>query len=125
MGAAFDGDKLEVVDQRGQPLGRRLERENPILGAVHDQGGDVDLRQVGRKSVSQVSTQAWLAYGEPPAATLEARLPGLLADPVPHQLVDVVEVVEEALEVRIAVLTITALIWSKTWRSTPSGLCWS
>ena len=57
-----------------------------------------------RKSVSHVSTHAYEANGDAAGGDVEARLPRLLADPLRHQLVDVVEVVEEVLEPGVAVL---------------------
>ena len=55
-----------------------------------------------RKSVSQVSRQAY-GMGRGAGRNVEARLPGLVADPLGRELVDVVEVVEDVLEVRVAV----------------------
>ena len=43
---AFDPDQPDVVDQRRQTLGRRADRRDPILGAVHDERRDVDLCDV-------------------------------------------------------------------------------
>ena len=77
------------------------------------------LETSARKSVSQVSTQAWVQMGTP-TATLKLRLPGAIADPAAAENIDVVKVLK-VLEVRIAVMTIAALM-PRTLPSTPSGL---
>jgi len=99
--ASLDGDEGHVGDQVGQAGGRRLEREDPVLDAVDDEDRDVDLRQVGPE-VGEPRVDAGVR--RPRGCDVEARLPGLLADPLRRELVDVVEVVEEILEVRVAVL---------------------
>ena len=101
---SLDRDELDVVEQRRQPRCGRLVGQDPVLRAVDDQHRDVDLRQiaseVGQPGVhARVGRERRAAGGD-----VEARLPGGLADPVGHELVDVVEVVEEVLEVRVAVL---------------------
>ena len=98
--AALDRDQLQVVDQCRQPLRGRLEGQDPIFRAVNDQRGHIDLRQViaevGQPGVdTRVGRIRRSARGQ-----VEARLPGLVADSRPAELVDVVEVVEEVLENR-------------------------
>jgi hypothetical protein len=44
--AALHRHEREVVDQRRQALCGRLERQDPVFGAVDDQHRHVDLRQV-------------------------------------------------------------------------------
>ena len=101
--ASLDRDELELVQQRRQPRGGRRVREDPVLGAVHDQHRDVDLRQVASK-VGQPGVHARVRRERrATSGDGEARLPGGLADPLRLQLVDVGEVVEEVLEVRVAV----------------------
>ena len=56
-----------------------------------------------RKSVTQESIQAYIAYGPQPAATLEARTQSLWTEPVRNGRVRVVEVVQERIEERVAV----------------------
>ena len=98
--AALDGDERAIGDQRRQPRGGRVEREDPVLGAVHDEHGDVDLRQVsaevGQPGVdARVGRERGRAGGD-----VEARLPGTVADAAAAEDIDVVEVVEEVLEDR-------------------------
>jgi hypothetical protein len=48
--AALDGDERAIGDQRRQPRGGRVEREDPVFGAVDDEYGDVDLWQMSAGS---------------------------------------------------------------------------
>jgi hypothetical protein len=56
-----------------------------------------------RKSVSHVSTHAYVAVGRGAGRYVEAGLPGAVADPGSTEDIHIVEVVEEALEERISV----------------------
>jgi hypothetical protein len=102
--AAVDADDVDVRDELGQPVGGRGDRQDPVLRAVDHQGRHVDLREivaeVGQPAVDADVRRVRRGAG----GDLEARLPRLLADAVGRKRVDVAEVVEEALEERVAVL---------------------
>src|SRR5205085_2058467 len=83
--------------QAGQALRGRLERQDPVLRAVHDEDRHVDLRQVGSE-VGQPGVDARVrGMRRRAGGDVEARLPRLLTDSLGRELVDVVEVVEEVL----------------------------
>jgi hypothetical protein len=101
---ALDRDHAHVVDQVLEPRGGRREGEDAVLRAVDDERGHVDLRDVGpevrQPAVDTCVGREWRrADGD-----VEGRLPGAGADPAAAEHVDVVEVVEEVLEVRVPVL---------------------
>jgi hypothetical protein len=87
-----------------------------------DEHGHVDLRQVSAK-VRQPGRHA--GEGGVRRGTgrhLEAGVPRLVADASVVELVDVVEVVEEEVEPRVAVVLDGSLKPSKTLCATPTGL---
>jgi signal transduction histidine kinase len=46
VGAAVDADEADVGDQVGEPVGGRGDRQDPVLRAVDDERGYVDLRGI-------------------------------------------------------------------------------
>jgi hypothetical protein len=44
--AAVDADEADVGDQVGQLVGRRGDRQDPVVRAVDDECGHVDLREI-------------------------------------------------------------------------------
>ena len=82
----------------GQSLAGLVERQDPVCVALDDQDRDVDLRQVGAE-VGLPGRDALVGGdGRHRDGHVEAGAVRLVADPVPAELVDVVEVVEEALQ---------------------------
>src|SRR5438128_12661398 len=94
---ALDRDQRAIGDQRGKPRRGRVEREEAVLRAVHDEYRDVDLRQigpeVGQPGIDARVAREWRGAGR----DVEARLPRALADPGAAEDVEAVEVVHEAL----------------------------
>ena len=81
---------------------------------MDEQGRYVDLREVAAE-VGQPGVDAGVGrVGRRADGDDEAVLPGLVRDAGAGVLVDVVEVVEEVLEVGVAVLTIAALMRSRS-----------
>ncbi len=102
-GPPSTGTSVQIGDQRRQPRRGGVERQDPVLGAVDDERRDVDLRQVAAE-VGQPGVDARVGRVRGRAGgDVEARLPGPVADPAAAEDVDVVEVVEEVLEVGVAV----------------------
>jgi len=92
------------LDEGGQPRGGGADGENPVLGAMHHEGRYVELPQV-RTEIGEPGLHAGM-HGEGRRADThdEAGVPGLVAHPVTTEHVHVVEIVQEALEIGIAVL---------------------
>src|SRR5258707_14345675 len=92
---ALDRDERAIGNQRRKPRGGRVERKDAVLGSVHDEHRDVDLRQispeVGQPGIDTGVTREWRSAGR----DVEAGLPGPGADSGAAEDVDVVEVVEE------------------------------
>src|SRR6476660_7361905 len=101
---ALDRDESAIGNQRREPRGGRVERKDAVLGAVHNEYRDVDLRQVrpevGQPGIDACVGREWRGAGR----DVEAGLPCAVADSDAAEDVDVVEVVEEVLEVRVAIV---------------------
>src|SRR3954466_3647421 len=102
--AALDRDESAIGNQRRKPCGGRLERKDAVLSAVHDEYRDVDLRQISPE-VGQPGIDTCVAReGRAAGRDVEAGLPGAVADSSAAEDVDVVKVVEELLEERVAIV---------------------
>src|SRR5439155_22849536 len=101
---ALDRDERAIGNQRRKPRGGRLERKDAVLRAVHDEYRDVDLREispeVGQPGIDTGVAREWRGAGR----DVEAGLPGAVTDSSAAEDVDVVEVVEEILEERVAIV---------------------
>src|SRR5256714_1884114 len=101
---ALDRDEHAIGNQRRKPRGGRLEGKDAVLSAVHDEYRDVELRQispeVGQPGIDTCVAREWRSAGR----DVEAGLPGPVADSGAAEDVDVVEVVEEILEERVAIV---------------------
>src|SRR5882757_6435436 len=91
---ALDGDERAIGNQGRKPRRGRVERQEAVLSAVHDEYRDVDLRQI-RPEVGQPGIDTCVAReGRGANRDVEAGLPGTVADSSAAENVDVVEVVE-------------------------------
>ena len=97
-------DERAIGNQRRKARRGRVERKDAVLGTVHDQHRDVDLRQigseVGQPGIDACVAREWRGAGR----DVEAGLPGAVADSGSTEDVDVVEAVEEVLEERVAIV---------------------
>src|SRR5260221_4606842 len=96
--SALDRDERAIGNQRRKPRGRRHERKEAVLRAVHDEYGDVDLREispeVGQPGIDTGVAREWRGAGR----DVEAGLPRAVADSSAAEDVDVVEAVQAILE---------------------------
>src|SRR6185312_3042824 len=64
---ALDRDKSAIGNQRRKPRRGRVERKNAVVGAVHDEYRDVDLRQisaeVGQPGIDARVRREWRRAG--------------------------------------------------------------
>ena len=103
-GPPSTGTSVQSAISAGSRAAVDVERKDPVLGAVHDEYRDVDLRQI-RPEVGQPGIDACVAReGRGAGRDVEAGLPRAVADSGAAEDVDVVEVVEEVLEECVAIV---------------------
>src|SRR6266508_3122392 len=79
--AALHRDEPDVLDQAGEPFGGGPDRENPAIGAVHDQRRDIDSRQIAVEIREPGSGARVHRVRRRAGGDSEARQPCLVADP--------------------------------------------